>query len=65
MGGTHGHDKEESKAPQCKWILYIYFLIEIQGCLRSNFVETIAKKLHLSFDLNGWNAIYCHEFFVQ
>ena len=43
MGGTHGYGKEESKAPQRKWILYIYFLIEVQGCLKSNFVETIGK----------------------
>ena len=60
MGGTHGHGKEKSKAPQRKWILYIYFLIEVQGCLKSNFVvKPLAKKLLLSFDLNGWNAIYC------
>ena len=65
MGGTHDYGMEKSKAPQRKWILYIYFLIEVQGCLKSNFVETIGKKLLLSFDLNGWNAIYFHAFFAQ
>ena len=60
-----GSGKEESKAPQRKWIVYIYFPSEVRGCLNSNFVKTVVKKLLLSFDLNGWNAIYCHEFFVH